>query len=177
MERNPFFCPNAALVPELENYMDALRKSGDSIGARIDIIANGVAPGWGEPVYDRLDADIAAAMMSINAVKGVQIGAGFGAVEQRGTEHRDEITPKGFLSNHAGGILGGISTGQAIEVSIALKPTPICTPFTALMLIIAAAMSASSRSYTGSPHPGATPLAMISIRAPMESPDLRSASM
>ena len=123
VERNSFFCPNAALVPELENYMDALRKSGDSIGARVDIIANGVAPGWGEPVYDRLDADIAAAMMSINAVKGVQIGAGFKAVEQRGTEHRDEITSKGFLSNHAGGILGGISTGQAIEVSIALKPT------------------------------------------------------
>nr|MCH9673098.1 chorismate synthase [Gammaproteobacteria bacterium] len=123
VDRNPFFCPDAAMVPQLEEYMDALRKSGDSIGARVNVVAHGVGPGLGEPVYGRLDADIAAAMMSINAVKGVEIGAGFDAVEQRGTEHRDEMTPNGFLSNHAGGVLGGISTGQDIEVSIALKPT------------------------------------------------------
>ncbi|MFT5392332.1 MAG: chorismate synthase [Gammaproteobacteria bacterium] len=123
IDDNPFFCPDPALVPELEQFMDALRKEGDSIGARINIVATGVPPGLGEPVYDRLDADIAAAMMSINAVKGVEIGAGFAAVEQKGTQHRDEMTPNGFLSNNAGGVLGGISSGQAVEVSIALKPT------------------------------------------------------
>ena len=123
VERNGFFCPDASKVPELEAYMDALRKEGNSIGARINVVASHVPVGLGEPVFDRLDADIAYAMMSINAVKGVEIGAGFRAVEQKGTEHRDEITPKGFLSNNAGGILGGISTGQDIVVSMALKPT------------------------------------------------------
>nr|VFJ93905.1 MAG: chorismate synthase [Candidatus Kentron sp. H]VFJ94683.1 MAG: chorismate synthase [Candidatus Kentron sp. H]VFK01210.1 MAG: chorismate synthase [Candidatus Kentron sp. H] len=123
VERNPFFCPDAELVPELEAYMDALRKEGNSIGARVTVTATGVPPGWGEPIFDRLDADIAHALMSINAVKGVEIGAGFAAIEQKGTEHRDEMTPEGFLSNHAGGILGGISSGQAIIASIALKPT------------------------------------------------------
>lgn len=123
IDNNPFFCPDAAKVAELESYMDALRKSGDSIGARINVVASHVPVGWGEPVFDRLDADIARAMMGINAVKGVEIGAGFAAVEQKGTEHRDEITPQGFLSNHAGGILGGISSGQDILVGIALKPT------------------------------------------------------
>ena len=103
--------------------MDALRKAGNSIGARINVIATGVPPGWGEPVFDRLDADIAYAMMSINAVKGVEIGAGFACIEQKGTEHRDEITPQGFLSNNAGGVLGGISSGQDIVASIALKAT------------------------------------------------------
>jgi chorismate synthase len=121
--RNPFFAPNAAVVAELEAYMDALRKSGDSVGARVNVVATGVPVGWGEPVYDRLDADIAHAMMGINAVKGVEIGAGFGCVAQRGTEHSDEMTPDGFLSNNAGGVLGGISTGQDIIVSIAIKPT------------------------------------------------------
>jgi chorismate synthase len=121
--RNPFFTPDAAHVAELESYMDALRKEGNSIGARINVVATGVPPGLGEPVYDRLDADLAHALMSINAVKGVEVGAGFAAVEQKGTEHRDEITPDGFLSNQAGGILGGISSGQDIAVSIALKPT------------------------------------------------------
>jgi chorismate synthase len=123
VDNNPFFCPDAAKVAELEAYMDALRKEGDSIGARITVVAGGVPPGWGEPVFDRLDAEIAKAMMSINAVKGVEFGAGFDCVEQKGTEHRDEITPQGFLSNNAGGILGGISSGQAIICSIALKPT------------------------------------------------------
>ena len=123
VERNSFFCPDASKVAELETYMDALRKEGNSIGARINVVASGVPVGLGEPVFDRLDADIACAMMSINAVKGVEIGAGFRAVEQKGTEHRDEITPKGFLSNNAGGILGGISTAQDIVVSMALKPT------------------------------------------------------
>jgi chorismate synthase len=123
VERNPFFCPDAAKVAEMEEYMDALRKSGDSVGARINVVATGMFPGLGEPVFDRLDADIAHALMSINAVKGVEIGAGFAAVEQKGTEHRDEITPAGFVGNHAGGILGGISTGQDIAASIALKPT------------------------------------------------------
>jgi chorismate synthase len=123
VDNNPFFCPDAAKVEELENYMDALRKEGNSIGARITVVAGGVPPGWGEPVFDRLDADIAKAMVSINAVKGVEIGAGFASVEQKGTEHRDEITPEGFLSNNAGGVLGGISTGQAIVCSLALKPT------------------------------------------------------
>ena len=123
VDNNPFFCPDAAKVEELEAYMDDLRKEGNSIGARITVVAGGVPPGWGEPIFDRLDADIAKAMMSINAVKGVEIGAGFASVEQKGTEHRDEITPEGFLSNNAGGVLGGISTGQAIVCSIALKPT------------------------------------------------------
>ncbi len=123
IERNPFFSPDPDIVPELEAFMDRLRKSGDSCGARITAIASGVPVGWGEPVYDKLDADLAYAMMSINAVKGVEVGAGFGAVEQKGTEHSDEITPEGFVSNNAGGILGGISTGQDIVVSIAVKPT------------------------------------------------------
>ena len=123
VERNPFFCPDAGKVKEMEDYMDALRAEGNSVGARINTVAEGVPPGWGEPIFGRLDADIAHAMMSINAVKGVEIGAGFASVAQKGTEHRDEITPKGFQSNHAGGVLGGISSGQPIEVSIALKPT------------------------------------------------------
>jgi chorismate synthase len=123
VDANPFFVANAAIVPELEAFMDRLRKSGDSCGARITVIATGVPVGWGEPVYDRLDADIAHAMMGINAVKGVEIGDGFASIAQRGTEHSDEMTPEGFLSNHAGGILGGISTGQDIVVSIAVKPT------------------------------------------------------
>ena len=123
VERNPFFCPDADLVPRLEAYMDALRKEGNSIGARINVVASGVPPGLGEPVFDRLDADIAHALMGINAVKGVEIGAGFASVEQKGTEHRDEITPDGFLGNNAGGTLGGISSGQDIIASIALKPT------------------------------------------------------
>jgi len=123
VDRNPFFCPDASKVAELEAYMDALRKEGDSIGARINVTATGMPPGLGEPVFDRLDADIAGAMMSINAVKGVEIGDGFAAVEQKGTQHRDELTPDGFLSNHAGGTLGGISSGQDILVSLALKPT------------------------------------------------------
>ena len=123
VEDNPFFWPDAAMVPELEAYMDALRKSGDSIGAKVTVVATGVPPGLGEPIFDRLDADIAHALMSINAVKGVEIGAGFACVEQKGTEHRDEITPQGFLSNNAGGVLGGISSGQDIVAHIALKPT------------------------------------------------------
>ncbi|MGD8932339.1 MAG: chorismate synthase [Chromatiales bacterium] len=121
--QNPFFCPDADKVPELEAYMDALRKEGNSIGARINVMATGVPAGLGEPIFDRLDADIAHALMSINAVKGVEIGDGFASVEQKGTEHRDEMTPQGFSSNHAGGILGGISSGQTILASIALKPT------------------------------------------------------
>ncbi|MEZ0471903.1 chorismate synthase [Luteimonas salinilitoris] len=123
VEDNAFFWPDAAQVPELETYMDALRKSGDSVGARVTVVADGVPPGWGEPVYGKLDADIAAAMMSINAVKGVEIGDGFASVAQRGTAHRDEMSAGGFLSNHAGGILGGISTGQRILASVAFKPT------------------------------------------------------
>lgn len=123
VDENPFFSPDPSKVPELEAYMDALRKEGNSIGARINVVAMGVPPGWGEPIFDRLDADLAKALMSINAVKGVEIGAGFDCVEQKGTEHRDEIAPEGFLSNHAGGILGGISSGQDIVASIALKPT------------------------------------------------------
>ena len=121
--QNPFFAPNADIVPELESYMDTLRKSLDSVGARITVTAQGVPPGWGEPVFDRLDAEIAYAMMSINAVKGVEIGAGFASVAQKGSEHGDEMTPQGFLSNHAGGILGGLSTGQEIVVNMAIKPT------------------------------------------------------
>ena len=120
---NPFFAANATIIGELESFMDALRESGDSCGARVNVVAEGVPPGWGEPVYGRLDADIAAAMMSINAVKGVEIGAGFASVAQKGSEHGDEMTPDGFLSNNNGGVLGGISTGQAVTVSIALKPT------------------------------------------------------
>jgi chorismate synthase len=120
---NPFFAANASIVGELEAFMDRLRKSGDSVGARIEVVASGVPVGWGEPIYGKLDADLASAMMGINAVKGVEIGAGFAAVAQRGTEHSDEMTPQGFLSNHAGGILGGISTGQDIVVRIAVKPT------------------------------------------------------
>ena len=123
VEDNPFFFPDPDKVAELEAYMDALRKEGNSIGARINVVASGVMPGLGEPIFDRLDADIAHAMMCINAVKGVEIGAGFASIEQKGTEHRDEMTPQGFLSNHAGGILGGISSGQDIVVSMALKPT------------------------------------------------------
>lgn len=123
VENNPFFCPDPDKVAELEQYMDALRKEGDSIGARINVVATGVPPGWGEPIFDRLDADLAHALMSINAVKGVEIGGGFACVEAKGSQFRDEITPDGFLSNHAGGILGGISSGQDICASIALKPT------------------------------------------------------
>jgi chorismate synthase len=121
--RNPFFAPDAAIVPRLEAYMDALRESGDSVGAKICVAALGVPPGWGEPVYGRLDADIAGAMMGINAVKGVEIGDGFACVAQKGSEHGDEMTPEGFLSNHAGGVLGGLSTGQEIVVRLAVKPT------------------------------------------------------
>ena len=123
VDSNPFFCADPAQLPALEAYMDGLRKRGDSVGARVNVIARGVPPGWGEPVFDRLDADIAKAMMGLNAVKGVEIGDGFGVVGQLGTEHRDEMSPGGFASNHAGGVLGGISTGQDILVSIALKPT------------------------------------------------------
>jgi chorismate synthase len=123
IEQNPFFSPDPERVPELEAYMDALRKEGDSIGARVNVVATGVPPGLGEPIFDRLDADIAHALMSINAVKGVELGAGFACVEQKGSEHRDEITPQGFLGNQAGGVLGGISSGQDIVASIALKPT------------------------------------------------------
>lgn len=123
VEQNPFFWPAAADVPGLESYMDALRKSGDSVGARVSVVAEGVPPGWGEPIYGKLDGDLASALMSINAVKGVDIGDGFGVVAQRGSQHRDEMSKDGFASNHAGGILGGISTGQAVVASIALKPT------------------------------------------------------
>lgn len=123
VEHNPFFFPEADRVGELEAYMDALRKSGNSIGARVNVEATGLPPGLGEPVFDRLDADLAHALMGINAVKGVEVGAGFAAVTQKGTEHRDEITPEGFLGNQAGGVLGGISTGQTLTASIALKPT------------------------------------------------------
>ncbi|WP_313213766.1 chorismate synthase [Stenotrophomonas acidaminiphila] len=123
VEDNPFFWPDAAQVPELEAYMDAMRKSGDSVGARVNVVADGVPPGWGEPIYGKLDGEIAAALMSINAVKGVEIGDGFASAAQKGTEHRDLITPDGFQSNHAGGILGGIATGQQIVASMVLKPT------------------------------------------------------
>jgi len=123
VEQNPFFCGDAALVPQLEAYMQDLIKQGDSVGARINVEAEGVPAGWGEPVFDRLDADIAHAMMSINAVKGVEIGDGFASVAQLGSEHRDLMSPEGFLSNHAGGTLGGISSGQPLRVSLALKPT------------------------------------------------------
>ncbi len=120
---NPFYAPNARIVPELEAYMDQLRRDGDSVGARIEVVAENLPAGWGEPIYDRLDADIAHVMMGLNAVKGVSIGAGFDCIAQRGSEHGDEITPDGFLTNHAGGVLGGISTGQPITVSLAIKPT------------------------------------------------------
>lgn len=120
---NPFFCADPSRVHALADYMDKLRKSGESVGAQVTVIANGVPRGLGEPVFDKLDASIAQAMMSINAVKGVEIGDGFAVVAQKGTEHRDEIAPEGFLSNHAGGTLGGISSGQPIIVNIALKPT------------------------------------------------------
>jgi len=123
VENNAFFWPVAKQVPQLEKYIDALRKDGDSVGARVNVIATGVPPGWGEPVYGKLDAELASALMSVNAVKAVEIGAGFASVAQRGSEHRDEMTANGFLSNHAGGILGGISSGQDVRVSIALKPT------------------------------------------------------
>jgi chorismate synthase len=120
---NPFFAANASDIPRLEAYMDALRKAGDSCGARISVAARGVPVGLGEPLFDKLDADIAKAMMGINAVKGVEIGAGFASVAQRGTTHGDELTPEGFMTNNAGGVLGGISTGQDITVSLAIKPT------------------------------------------------------
>jgi len=120
---NPFSAASAAIVPELEAFMDRLRKAGDSCGAKIAVVASGVPVGWGEPVYSRLDADLAGALMGINAVKGVEIGAGFASVAQRGTEHSDEMTPQGFVTNHAGGILGGISTGQDVVVTIGVKPT------------------------------------------------------
>lgn len=123
VNENAFYAPNAEVVPELEAYMDALRKDGDSIGARIEVVAENVPTGLGEPVYGRMDAEIAYAMMGLNAVKGVEIGAGFESVSQRGSEHGDAIYPEGFATNHAGGILGGITTGQNIEVSLAIKPT------------------------------------------------------
>ena len=123
IENNAFFCPDASKIPELESYMQALIKEGNSVGAKITVVAKNMVPGWGEPVFDRLDADLAHALMSINAVKGVEIGDGFACVAQKGTEHRDEISPEGFLSNHAGGILGGISSGQDLIAHLALKPT------------------------------------------------------
>jgi len=123
VENNPFFWPVEAQVAELETYMDDLRKSGDSVGAEVTVVAEGVPPGWGEPIFDRLDADIAHALMGINAAKGVEIGAGFQCVSQLGTEHRDQMTPQGFLSNNAGGVLGGISSGQDVVARVAFKPT------------------------------------------------------
>ena len=123
VEHNPFFWPDASQIDGLEAYMDALRKEGNSVGAEVTVVAEGVPPGWGEPVFDRLDADIAHALMGINAAKGVEIGAGFASVAQKGTEHRDEMTPEGFLSNNAGGILGGISSGQDVVARVAFKPT------------------------------------------------------
>ena len=123
VSNNPFFSADPDIVAQLESYMDQLRKDGDSAGARIEVVAEGMPAGWGEPLYDRLDADIAHAMMGLNAVKGVEMGAGFHSIVQRGSEHGDEITPEGFLTNHAGGVLGGISTGQPITVSLAIKPT------------------------------------------------------
>ncbi|MDP3688409.1 MAG: chorismate synthase, partial [Sulfurimicrobium sp.] len=123
VSQNPFFVADSSYTQQLEDYMDSLRKSGDSIGAKLTVVAENVPVGWGDPVYDRLDADIAYALMSINAAKGVEIGAGFGCVTQKGSEHGDELTPQGFASNHAGGILGGISSGQDIVAHIAIKPT------------------------------------------------------
>ena len=123
IDSNPFFCPDADKIVVMEQFMDALRKEGDSIGAKIEVVASNVPPGLGEPIFDRLDAELAYALMSINAVKGVEIGDGFACVNSKGTQFRDEISPEGFLSNHAGGILGGISSGQAITASLAIKPT------------------------------------------------------
>jgi chorismate synthase len=123
VRNNPFFCPDASKVPEMETYMEALRRECNSVGAKITVTATGLKPGLGEPIFDRLDAELAHALMSINAVKGVEIGDGFDCVAQKGTEHRDEMTPEGFLANHSGGIVGGISTGQDIIAHIALKPT------------------------------------------------------
>jgi len=123
VENNPFFSPDKTLVAEMEAYMQALRKEGNSVGAKISVVASGMPAGLGEPIFDRLDADLAHALMSINAVKGVEIGSGFGSITQKGTEHRDEITEEGFLSNNAGGVLGGISTGQNLIAHLALKPT------------------------------------------------------
>lgn len=123
IEQNPFFCPDPDKVPKMENFMQALNKEGDSVGAKVTVVAEHVPVGLGEPVFDRLEADIAHGLMSINAVKGVEFGAGFEVVEQKGTEHRDEIVPNGFLSNNSGGVLGGISSGQDIIANIALKPT------------------------------------------------------
>lgn len=123
VSQNPFYAPNADIVPQLEAFMDQLRRAGDSIGARIEVTAEGVPEGWGEPVYDRLDADIAHAMMGLNAVKGVSIGSGFDCIAMHGSEHGDELSPDGFLANHAGGVLGGISSGQPLKVSLAVKPT------------------------------------------------------
>jgi chorismate synthase len=123
VSKNPFFSANSEIVPKFESFMDELRKAGDSVGAKITTVAESVPVGWGGPVYAKLDADLAGAMMSINAVKAVEIGAGFGAVIQRGSEHGDELTPEGFVTNHAGGILGGISTGQDVVVTIGIKPT------------------------------------------------------
>ncbi|MCW4149373.1 chorismate synthase [Halomonas sp. 18H] len=129
VDENPFFCPDPDKVPELEDYMEQLRRDQDSVGAKISVVAEGVPPGLGEPVFDRLDAELAHGLMSINAVKGVEIGDGFAAVAQHGSEHRDEMTSEGFLSNHAGGVLGGISSGQTIIAHLALKPTSsITTP-------------------------------------------------
>lgn len=123
IENNPFFCPDSESVPEMEAFMQALAKEGNSIGAQVTVVAKNVPVGLGEPIFDRLDADIAHALMSINAVKGVELGSGFSSVSQKGTEHRDEILPDGFLSNNSGGVLGGISSGQDIVANIALKPT------------------------------------------------------
>ncbi|MFC3680819.1 chorismate synthase [Bacterioplanoides pacificum] len=127
VRNNPFFCPDASKVADMEDYMNALRKECNSVGARISVVASGLLPGLGEPIFDRLDAELAHALMSINAVKGVEIGDGFDCIEQKGTEHRDEMTPDGFLTNHAGGIVGGISTGQDIIAHLALKPTSSIT--------------------------------------------------
>lgn len=127
VHQNPFFSPDAAKAKEMEAYINDLRKQGDSVGAKISVVASGLMPGLGEPIFDRLDAELAHALMSINAVKGVEIGDGFEVVAQKGSEHRDELTPEGFLSNHAGGIVGGISTGQDIIAHIALKPTSSIT--------------------------------------------------
>lgn len=123
VSQNPFYAPNLAILPQLEAFMDKLRHDGDSIGARIEVVAEGVPVGWGEPIYDRLDADIAHAMMGLNAVKGVSIGSGFDCITMHGSEHGDELSPEGFLANHAGGVLGGISSGQPLKVSLAIKPT------------------------------------------------------
>ena len=127
VSNNPFFCPDSSIVGELEELINTLRREGDSVGAKIMVTATGMVAGWGEPVFDKLDASLARAMMSINAVKGVEIGSGFSSITQRGSEHRDEITPQGFSSNNSGGILGGISSGQDIVVNLALKPTSSIT--------------------------------------------------